>query len=88
MYDIYGTEWCSACTEVKKQLTSRRLPYTFTTLPAGPKGWEIAEQLSGRRALPVVMKNGVVLEFRDFKAEVNQHTAYELTQEQLDRIEP
>jgi glutaredoxin len=88
MYDVYGTDWCCACTAVKKELTSRGLPYTFTTLPAGPRGWEAAEELSGKRALPVVMINGTVVGFQEFLAEIRRFPAKELTQEQLDRIEP
>lgn len=88
MYDIYGADWCHTCTMVKKELTARRIPYNFTTLPAGPRGWEIAEELSGSRALPVILQDGVTIEFNEFKAAVQKHKKYELTPEQLDRIEP
>jgi glutaredoxin len=88
MYDIYGTDWCNTCTQVQKALTARSLPYSFTRLPAGPRGWEVAEELSGRRALPVIMKQGTVMPFNEFKAEIAKVPAKELTQEQLDRIEP
>lgn len=89
MYDIYGTEWCGACNAVKKHLTSIDVPYTFTRLPAGPRGWEIAEELSGRRALPVIMKNGSLLGMSDFKAEVNAlgRTPRPLTQQEQDELD-
>ena len=89
MYDIYGTEWCAACNMVKKHLTSIDVPYTFTRLPAGARGWEIAEELSGRRALPVIMKHGVVINMPDFKAEVNAlgRTPRPLTQQEQDELD-
>ncbi len=87
MYDIYGTNWCNTCTIVKKELTARDIPFSFTTLPAGPRGWEIAEELSGRRALPVIMQNGVVVEFTEFKAAVSRHPARELTQHEQDELD-
>ena len=88
-YDIYGTEWCPACTIVKKHLTSIDVPYTFTRLPAGPRGWEIAEELSGRRALPVILKNGLVIEMLEFKTEVNAlgRTPRPLTQNEQDELD-
>lgn len=90
MYDIYGADWCGTCTTVKKYLTARDVPYTFTTLPAGPRGWEIAEELSRSRALPVILKGGVVLPFDEFKAEVGalKRQPRELTPQELDEIEP
>jgi glutaredoxin len=88
MWEIYGTDWCAVCTTIKKELTARDVPYDFITLPAGPRGWEIAEELSGRRALPVITRNKEVIEFSAFKAEVNKHPRRELTSEELDRIEP
>jgi glutaredoxin len=88
MWEIYGTDWCAVCTTIKKELTARSVAYDFITLPAGPRGWEIAEELSGRRALPVIMRNKEVVDFAEFKAEVNKYPREELTQEQLDRIEP
>ena len=90
MYDIYGADWCGTCTAVKKHLTARGVPYTFTTLPSGPRGWEIAEELSGSRALPVILKGGDVLPFDEFKAEIDamKRQPRELTQQELDEIEP
>lgn len=87
MYDIYGTDWCGTCTAVKKELTRRDIPFNFTRLPAGPRGWEIAEELSGRRALPVVLKHGVVVPFAEFKQQISYHPARELTQQELDELE-
>ena len=88
MYEVYGTDWCGTCTAVKKALTSSSIPYSFVTLPSGPRGWEVAEELSGKRALPVITQNGVVISFNEFKAAISKIPAKELTQEQLDRIEP
>lgn len=89
MYDIYGTDWCNTCTQVQKALTARDIPYSFTRLPAGPRGWEVAEELSGRRALPVIMKHGTVMPFDAFKAEINAlgRKPRELTQQELDELD-
>jgi glutaredoxin len=89
MYDIYGTEWCGTCNGTKKHLTAIDVPYTFTVLPAGPRGWEIAEELSGRRAMPVILKNGVNMHFDEFKAEINAlgRKPRELTQHELDELD-
>ena len=89
MYDIYGTEWCGTCIGTKKHLTAINVPYTFTVLPAGPRGWEIAEELSGRRAMPVILKNGVNMHFDEFKAEINAlgRTPRPLTQTQTEQDE-
>jgi hypothetical protein len=58
-------------------------------LPAGPRGWEIAEELSGRRAMPVILKNGVNMHFDEFKAEINAlgRKPRELTQHELDELD-
>ena len=89
MYDIYGTDWCNTCTATKKHLTAIDVPYTFTKLPTGPRGWEIAEELSGRRALPVILKQGMAIPFKDFKAEINAlgRTPRPLTQQEQDELD-
>jgi len=87
MYDIYGAEWCGTCNAVRKELTRRDVPFTFTRLPAGPRGWEIAEELSGRRALPVILQNGVVIPFMEFKQAISRLPARELTQQELDELD-
>lgn len=89
MYEIYGADWCATCTRVRKHLTALDIPHSFTRLPPGPRGWEIAEELSGRRALPVILKDGTVLAFDAFKAEINAtgRKPRQLTQQELDEFD-
>ena len=76
------------CKVIRKHLTSIDVPFTFVTLPPGPKGWEMAEQETGKRAVPYVKRYGEVISIKEFKAEVDalHRTPRELTQDELDEI--
>lgn len=87
--EIYGMDWCGTCVATQKHLTALDIPYTYHRLPAGEAGWELAMELSGRRATPVIIKDGRNMPFSDFKAWINSKglTPRELTQDELDEIE-
>lgn len=89
MYDILGMDWCGTCVATRKRLTALDIPHSYTTLPPGEAGWRRVEELTGRRATPVILKNGVVMEWEDFRAEINgmNKTPRRLTQQELDEIE-
>ena len=87
MYEIYGMDWCGACTQVQKHLKARDLPYTYNRLPAGEAGWAIVENMTGRRATPVILKGGRPMEWQEFKAELGAFKPRPLTQDELDDIE-
>jgi hypothetical protein len=74
---------------VKKHLTSIDVPYEFITLPPGEAGWRFVEQLTGARALPAIMKNGMSMELDEFKREVDSlgRIPRPLTQEELDGLD-
>ena len=87
--DVWGMSWCGTCAAVQKHLKAIDLPFTYHALPPGPDGWKRVEELSGRRATPVVAIDGAVVDFMEFKRTINAlgRTPRELTQDELDEIE-
>ena len=64
------------------------LPFNYIPMPAGVTGWKTAEKLCGKRALPVIRKNGECMNFFDFKAEIEATgQPRPLTQDELDELE-
>ena len=86
--EIFGTDWCNGCKVVRKKLMSIDMPHTFTTLPPGPRGWEIVEELTGRRAIPAIMVDGKSMGLPEFKDLINglRRPERELTEDELDEL--
>lgn len=87
--DVWGMDWCGTCKAVQRHLVSLDLPFSYHMLPPGEAGWRRVEELSGRRATPVVAIDGVVVDFNDFKERITALglTPRRLTQDELDEIE-
>lgn len=89
MLEIYGMDWCGTCQATRRHLTAIDVPFTYHHLPPGEAGWKKVEELSGRRATPVVAIDGTVMDFMEFKRTINAlgRTPRELTQDELDELE-
>lgn len=86
--ELLGTDWCGGCKAVRKKLMSINMPFTFTELPPGPRGWEILEELTGRRAVPAVLVDGSPMPLMEFKDLINglNRPERELTEDELDEL--
>ena len=84
--DVWGMDWCGACKGVAKHLTSLDLDFSYHPLPPGKAGWDRVEELSGKRATPVVALDGKVVPFAEFKQKINALglTPRPLTQDEID----
>ena len=82
-------DWCGTCKLTQKHLTAIDVPFVYHRLPAGEAGWALVEKLSGRRATPVIIKDGRHMPFNEFKAYIDSlgRTPRRLTQDELDDIE-
>ena len=89
MLEIYGMDWCGTCVTTQKHLTALDIPYTYHRLPPGEAGWALAQKLSGRRATPVIMRDGRNMAFNEFKQWIDSlgRKPRQLTQDELDAIE-
>ena len=84
--DVWGMDWCAACKGVAKHLTALDLPFSYHPLPPGKAGWDRVEELSGKRATPVVAIDGRVVDFSEFKKTINGLglTPRPLSQDEID----
>lgn len=57
---MYGTSWCSVCRKARQFLAENGLHYQEIDADLTPGGWEKVQQLSGRRAVPVLVVDGDV----------------------------
>ena len=88
MYEVFGADWCGTCQAVRKKLTALDIPFNYIPMPAGATGWKTAEKLCGKRALPVIRKDGQCMDFFAFKAELESAgQPRPLTQDELDELE-
>ena len=55
MYEVYGAHWCGGCKTIRILLTERDIPYTYHEIPAGTAGYDLLEEVSGRRAAPYIV---------------------------------
>jgi mycoredoxin len=58
---MYGTSWCSACRKTRQFLAENGLHYQEIDADLTPGGWAKVQQLSGGRAVPVVLVDGEVM---------------------------
>ena len=59
---VYGADWCPDCTRTKRALDSAGADYVYRDLVAEPEAAAEAEQISGRKNIPVVvLPDGAIL---------------------------
>lgn len=52
---VYSADWCPDCRRSKRLLDNRGVTYTLVDLVADPSRAAEAEQISGRKSIPVVV---------------------------------
>jgi len=52
---MFGAEWCRDCRRTKKQLDELGIEYEYIDLVADPSAADVAEEISGRKNIPVVV---------------------------------
>lgn len=52
---MYGADWCGDCRRTKRQLDDLGVEYTYIDLMAVPEAAAVAEEISGRKNIPVVV---------------------------------
>lgn len=52
---MYGADWCGDCRRAKAVLDREGVEYTYVDLVATPEAVEVAQQISGRQNIPVVV---------------------------------
>ena len=59
---VYGADWCPDCTRTKRALDSAGADYVYRDLVAEPEAAAEAEEISGRKNIPVVvLPDGAIL---------------------------
>ena len=59
---MYGADWCPDCTRTKRALDAAGVAYLYRDLVAEPEAAAEAEDMSGRKNIPVVvLPDGVIL---------------------------
>jgi glutaredoxin len=59
---FFGADWCSDCRRSKAQLNELGIDYEIKDVEAQPEAAVEAEQISGRKNIPVILfKDGKVL---------------------------
>lgn len=57
---MYSTSWCGVCRKARQFLTENGFKYQEIDADQAPGGWDKVKQLSGRRAVPVIVVDGEV----------------------------
>ncbi|RKW70454.1 glutaredoxin family protein [Galactobacter caseinivorans] len=52
---MYGADWCGDCIRSKRVLDEIGVPYAYVNLVETPEAADTAEQISGRKNIPVVV---------------------------------
>lgn len=52
---VFGADWCRDCIRTKKQLDELGIAYQYIDLVAMPEAADVAQQISGRTNIPVVV---------------------------------
>ncbi|MBE1514125.1 glutaredoxin domain-containing protein [Nesterenkonia halotolerans] len=52
---MFGAQWCRDCRRTKAQLDELELDYEYIDLEADPAAAKVAEEISGRTRIPVVL---------------------------------
>jgi glutaredoxin len=59
---IYATTWCGVCGRARQFLKDNGLRYQEIDADQSPGGWEKVAALAGKRAVPVIVVDGVVIQ--------------------------
>ncbi len=59
---MYATTWCGVCRRARQFLTENGLRYQEIDADQTPGGWEKVATLAGKRAVPVIVVDGVVIQ--------------------------
>ena len=59
---MYSASWCGVCRQAKAFLSANGLRYQEIDADATPGGWDKIAQLSGQRAVPLIIVDGEVTE--------------------------
>lgn len=51
---IYGADWCGDCVRAKRVFGELKVPFEWVDLVATPEAAAIAEEISGRKNIPVI----------------------------------
>jgi len=54
MITIVGADWCPACRRAKKTAKEHDLAFKYVHIPPGQAGWDMVEQLTGKRSIPQI----------------------------------
>ena len=54
MITIVGADWCPACKRATKIAKENNLDYKYVHIPPGQAGWDLVEQLTGKRSIPQI----------------------------------
>lgn len=57
---MYATTWCGVCRKARQFMAENGLSYQEIDADATPGGWDKIQQLSGEKAVPVIVVDGVV----------------------------
>ncbi|MDR5711987.1 glutaredoxin family protein [Nesterenkonia flava] len=52
---MFGADWCRDCRRTKAQLDELGVAYTYIDLEAEPDAAQVAQEISGRMNIPVVV---------------------------------
>jgi glutaredoxin len=55
---MYGTSWCGVCRQARQFLSVNGLHYQEIDPDRTPGGWDKVAQLTGQRAVPVIIVDG------------------------------
>jgi mycoredoxin len=55
---MYGTTWCGVCRQARQFMADNGLQYREIDADATPGAWDKIQQLTGRRAVPVIIVDG------------------------------
>lgn len=75
MITIVGADWCPACKRAKKLAKEYELKYKYVHIPPGQAGWDLVEQLTGKRSIPQIFYHfGGSKDFREALNNVGELT--------------
>jgi hypothetical protein len=88
MLTVLGAEWCHGCLAIRKRLLAKNIDHEFIRVPPGAAGWDLVEKLTGRRAIPAVFYRFETLKEFNQSIDALDLPERELTEEELDELEP
>ena len=81
MITIVGADWCPACNRAKKLAKEDNLDYKYVHIPPGKAGWDLVEQLTGKRSIPQIFYHfGGSKEFNEALTSIENMSSGELSQ--------